>query len=130
GGADQDKMFVGKPVVPEPVAIVEVRNACDDDLFGPDSFSDEQLSVAFTCNTEPVICVAQTGCRRARQPSRKHANTFHQVIDEVLRVSHSFLHENNLLSANVLRNDKIRAGHDEVVIPALSLEIYREVVLL
>src|SRR5262245_51328975 len=70
-GANQHEVALGKCVVEKPPAVVEIGNACDDDLVRVGALRYEVALVTLARDTEDRVLVAQTGDRRAGEPPRK-----------------------------------------------------------
>jgi hypothetical protein len=124
GGTDQCVSPEREAVIQKPRAVVEVRNTGDYDLLRTNSFFYEKGFITFARNTKTIICVAESGRRGTRKPSRKEPNASDDVIGNGLRISHPLLDKYDLLTEDVLRNNKIRARYNHCVIstPARNVQ--------
>jgi hypothetical protein len=95
-------VHVGKVVRAISAAVIEIGYSRNDDLLGTDAFSDEEIAISIARDTESPVCIAKTGRRRIRHPSRKESEALDEMKHNGFRVGNPLLNQYDPIFSNVL----------------------------
>ncbi|MFO8085138.1 MAG: hypothetical protein R6U27_12560, partial [Desulfobacterales bacterium] len=76
------------------------------------------------------LCIAETGHRRIRHPSRKESEALDETKHDGFRVDNPLLNQYNPVVSNVFLEVYVRAGNHQVVGPILSLVVDAKAMIL
>src|SRR5262249_37535131 len=123
-----DVASMGEVVLEVAPAVVEIGDARHDHLRRVDAPAREQLFVSRARDAERIVAIAEPGRRGTRHPSRD-SEALHEGKEDVLGISHPLLDEHDLAPSEVLREEQIGAGEDEIVAASPPLDVDREVMV-